>query len=173
MNVQDTGERRVAVTITAALLACVLWPLRQYRRPRAERRDGFPLSHYPMFTVRRPAKTTVYYLVAETREGDRHYLAHQQVGPGGLNQVRRQVNRRVAEGGAGTLARQVAERITAHGGPGMIARVHVVRGRFNLDRCFEQRRVAGSERILATAEVQATPLMKTMGPVGARPRGQA
>jgi len=160
----NSGERRAAVTVTAALLACVLWPLRQYRRPRTERRDGFPLSHYPMFSAPRPAKVTVYYLVAETREGDRRYLAHRYIGPGGLNQVRRQVNRRVAEGRATTLARQVAGRVAGHGGVGMIAQVHVVQGRFHLDRCFGQHQVVGSERILATAEVPAAPPMKIMEP---------
>lgn len=173
MNTWVCGERRAAVTVTAVLLAGVLWPLRQYRRPYGERRDGFPLSHYPMFSVRRSATVTMSYLVAETREGDRHYLAHQHIGPGGLNQVRRQVNRRVAEGGATRLACQVAQRITAHSGSGMIARIHVVRGRFDLDRCFERHQVAGSERILATAEVPAAPLAKIMDSPTARCRKQS
>ena len=171
MNSWDTGERRAAVTVTAVLLTCVLWPLRQYRRSRAERRDGFPLSHYPMFTDLRPAEVTMCYLVAETCEGDRHYLAHRYVGPGGLNQVRRQVNRRVAKGGAATLAQQVAERVIARSGPGMITRVHVVRGRFHLDRCFERHHVAGSEHILATAEVPVAPLMKITQPATAQRGG--
>lgn len=51
------------------------------------------------------------------------------------------------------LARDLAARLAGTGAAAEIARVHVVRGRFHLDRCFEHHRTLGRERVLATAEL--------------------
>lgn len=147
------AERPVTAALTGALLACVLWPLRQNWRPAHDRQDGFPLSYYPMFSARRRATVTVNYVVVEDRRGGRRFLAHRHLGPGGLNQVRRQLNRMITEGAADVLARDVAARLAGTGAAAQIARVHVVRGRFHLDRCFEHHQTLGREQLLATAEL--------------------
>lgn len=147
------AERPAAAAFTGALLACVLWPLRQNWRPAAERRDGFPLSYYPMFSARRRATVALNYVLVEDRRGGRRCLAHRHLGPGGLNQVRRQLNRMVTEGAADVLARDIAARLAGTGAAAEIGRVHVVRGRFHLDRCFEHHQALGREELLATAEL--------------------
>lgn len=152
------GERAGAAVLSAAVLGAVLWPLRQHRRAVAERVDGFPLSHYPMFIADRRRCCGITYVVAVRSTGTRTFLRHDALGPGGLNQVRRQLYRvAVTEGRAAEYVAALAARIRAERGYADVVRVEVVRGRFDLDACLLDRAVRGRETVLAAADVPPAP----------------
>lgn len=145
-------EQRWAASLSLALLSAVLAPIRHNWSARP--RDGFPFSHYPMFSARRRATTTVHYLAGVTAGGERIRLPYRFAGTGGLNQVRRQINRLVAEGRVDVLcARVAAELARRHSGGGRYAdvvAVDVMRGRFRLDDCFVGGRIVGQETVLVS-----------------------
>lgn len=147
------GERAGAAVFSAAVLGAMLWPLAEYRRPLKERVDGFPLSWYPMFSARRPRRAGVNYAVGVRDDGSRRYLPSAALGPAGVNQVRRQLNRVVREGGAETHAAAIAARVALRADLRDVERIEIVRGRFDLDRCFLDREVRGTETVLASAPV--------------------
>jgi hypothetical protein len=139
-------ERRLAAVLSAVLLGAVVAPVRQNWNARP--RDGFPLSYYPMFSKHRSRKTTVYCLVGETATGERVRIGHRLVGDGGGNQTRKQINRMVREGRGEELCRGVAGRLAALR-PEIVA-VHLVHGRYHLDRTFRAGKLTGKETILCT-----------------------
>ncbi|MGI9002446.1 MAG: hypothetical protein ACR2GH_12365 [Pseudonocardia sp.] len=147
------GERAGVVLFSAALLGAVLAPLRQYRRPLRERVDGFPLSWYPMFSARRRRCATLGYAVGVRADGSRRYLPSSALGPGGVNQVRRQLNKAVREGRAQPYAEAVAQRVCRLPRCADVTRVEVVRGHFDLDRCLVERPPRAAETVVAAAEV--------------------
>lgn len=147
------GERTRAMAFSTVVLGAVLWPLAQYRRPLRERVDGFPLSWYPMFSARRPQKAGINYAVGVRADGTRCYLPSRMLGPAGINQVRRQLNRVIREGSAQGHAATIAARVASHQGLRDVERIEIVRGRFDLDRCFLERAVRGKERALASVPV--------------------
>jgi hypothetical protein len=148
------GERLAAGVFSGAMLLAVLSPLLQYRRPPDLRRDGFPLSWYPMFSAKRRRRCWMTYAVGVRPDGSRRFLPSGALGPGGINQVRRQLHRvavddRRPELAAAVIARRVGGRRDCRD----VVRVEVVRGRYDLDRCLLQRVVNGDERLLAAVEV--------------------
>ena len=150
------GERAGAAVFSVAVLAAVLSPLLQYRRPLSARVDGFPLSWYPMFSAERRRRAWVTHAVAVTADGRRRSLPLDALGPGGLNQVRRQLHRVAVrearpEACAGALAVRVARRQDCAD----VTCVEVVRTRFDLDRCLISRRVDGESTVLASAAVRS------------------
>lgn len=147
------GERAGAAVFSAAVLGAMLWPLAEYRRPLKERVDGFPLSWYPMFSARRPRKAGVNYAVGVRADGSRRYLPSAALGPAGINQVRRQLNRVVREGGIENHAAAIAARVALRSGLRDVEHIEIVRGRFDLDRCFLDREVRGGETVLVSALV--------------------
>ncbi len=148
------GERRVAGVVATTVLGSVLWPLRQYLRAPADRRDGFPLSYYPMFSGRRRTHCGITYVVAVGRDGDRRFLHHSVLGPAGINQVRRQLFRvAVREGCAEPYARALADRVARRPDCADVRRIEVVRGRFDLDTCLLTHEVRSRETVLAAAAV--------------------
>lgn len=82
---------------------------------RAKPKDDFPLSYYPMFTENRAPTVKVSYLVGVDAQGGRHKLPYTFAGSGGLNQVRRQINRRLDNDEEDKLCRSVAERVAKKG----------------------------------------------------------
>jgi hypothetical protein len=149
------GERARAAVFSAALLAAVLSPLLQYRRPLAERVDGFPLSWYPMFSAKRRRRMSVTHAVGVTADGSRHFLPFETLGPGGVNQVRRQLHRvAVREARADAYAGVLAGRVACSRDWADVVRVEVVRTRFDLDNCLISRQVDGESTVLASAEVR-------------------
>ena len=149
------GERARAAVFSAAVLAAVLSPLLQYRRPLAERVDGFPLSWYPMFSAKRRRRMSVTHAVGITADGSRHYLPFETLGPGGVNQVRRQLHRvAVREARPEAYAGALAERVARSRDCADVIRVEVVRTRFDLDNCLTSRQVDGESTVLASAEVR-------------------
>lgn len=146
------GERTRAALFSALLCAAVLYPLRQHLRPRSLQEDGFPLSHYPMFSKRRCRSGKMYYAVAVDAEGGRRYVPSRLIGTGGFNQARHQLSR-AARGPRGeSFARELAARLAAHPEYRGLVRVELVRGEFDLDNCMLSGRVHGDETVLASAE---------------------
>lgn len=139
-------ERLLAASLSAAILGAVVAPIRQNWRKAP--RDGFPLSYYPMFSRHRSRNTTVYCLVGETTSGERIRLSYKLVGSGGGNQTRKQINHMVRQGRAEELCERAARRVRKQRSD--IAAVHVVHGRFSLDRTFLAGELKGRETILCT-----------------------
>jgi hypothetical protein len=150
------GERARAAVFSAAVLAAVLSPLLQYRRPLPERVDGFPLSWYPMFSAKRRRRMGVTHAVGITSDGSRLSLPFNALGPGGVNQVRRQLYRvAVREARPDAYADALADRVAHSRDWANVIRVEVVRTEFDLDECLTSRRVDGESTVLASAEVQS------------------
>lgn len=150
------GERARLALLTAASISAVLYPLRQYLRQPADRVDGFPLSYYPMFAKRRRTSAKVVYAACVHADGTCHPLPHQVLGSGGFNQVRHQLNRLVKQGRAQAFANELATRLNGRTSCRNAVAVHIVRGKFDLDACMENREVRGSETILARADLSRT-----------------
>ncbi|SDD68969.1 hypothetical protein [Auraticoccus monumenti] len=148
-------SRATAYLSLAALTAVVLLPLRQNARPAAERRDGFPLSYFPMFSARRSSTGTVVHLVGRDAEGRESVLHHRHAGTGGLNQVRRQIRRRVRDGGAQLLAEAVAASVAASTSAAerALSEVAVVTSVCDYDRFFAGDTTPLRRRTHATAPV--------------------
>jgi hypothetical protein len=148
------NERAKAAVFSVAVLGAVLSPLLQYRRPLRERRDGFPLSWYPMFSTKRRRRAWVTYAVGVDLDGRRRYLHQGVFGAGGVNQVRRQLYRvAVREGRPAAYAAALAARVARCRDCADLVRVEVLRTRFDLDSCLLSRSVQGEDRLLAQAVV--------------------
>lgn len=146
--------RRLATTYSIALLGAVIVPIRQNWRPKP-RRDGFPRSYYPMFSARRRSTATVHSLVGVTVDGTRVRLPHGVAGSGGLNQVRRQIRRCVAEDRTEEpcqrAAQEIIRRNRRRSSPyADVVSVDVVASKFRLDDCFAGAGLVGKETVLAT-----------------------
>lgn len=143
-------EKGLAGVFSALLIGAVLLPVVQNWREQPK--DGFPLSYYPMFSLKRPDSATVRYLVGLDAHGGRHLLPHTYAGTGGLNQVRRQINKVVRGGKADTLCRLVAAKV-AQGDEERFAgvvTVQVVVGKYRLTDYFAEKRGSVWERMDAS-----------------------
>lgn len=139
-----------------AAFACIIaLPIVQFARPRASRTDGFPFSYYPMFSAARSRSGTVHHLVGVDADGRRHILHHAHAGTGGLNQVRRQINRRVREGAADIVAAAAARSVAASTKPedARIRTVEVVSSTHRFDEFFAGNREPRRRVVHATAPV--------------------
>lgn len=140
--------------VWAAALAVIASPARQYRRPREDQVDGFPLSHYPMFSARRSRTGSVTHLVGIGADGSERILHHRHAGTGGLNQVRRQITRQVRDGRAQALADRVARSLASQvDSSGRVTTVQVVTSRHRYDAFFAGERAPRSRTVHATARV--------------------
>jgi hypothetical protein len=150
------GEKAFAGCLSALTILAVLWPVT--RNWRENPKDGFPFSHYPMFSVKRAKKANVNYLVGLDADGERLLLPYGFAGAGGLNQVRRQINRAVREGRAEELCRAVAARVALEeeGEFAGVVAVRVVTGRYRLEGYFSGAREPVYERVRASCAVART-----------------
>lgn len=147
-------DRRLAGAFSVALCAAVLAPLAQHARSQPMRRDGFPLSYYPMFSAPRGRTKRQTYLIGIDAAGGRRRLPYTCIGGGGLNQARRQMSRLVSEGSGDALAALVAARVAARGDCWSdVVEVEVVTGSFRLDDVLRGRVEARSERVRGSAAV--------------------
>ncbi|GEK79992.1 hypothetical protein [Agrococcus baldri] len=139
-----------ALALGGALLALVAAPVLQHRR--AQPVDGFPLSHYPMFSARRGRTGRVVHVVVDDADGT-HPVHYRRLGTGGFNQVRRQLTRRArTPEGAAALAQEALERLGAE-------RVRVVRSTFEYERFFAGDRSPERVQTLGLAERSGEPAM--------------
>jgi len=149
----DRGKRRAAYA-SIVMIGAVLWPIQQNWRDTP--RDDFPLSYYPMFSNKRDAIETFYYIVGQDAEGKRHQVPYSWIGDGGGNQVRRQLRRIINEGRAPELAQKVAKRVAKRDAPpwSQVVSVAVCTGKYDVDAFFHNRKEPVSEKIRASAQVE-------------------
>jgi hypothetical protein len=145
-------DGRAAALFGVALLALVLWPVRQNWR--ATKTDSFPLSYYPMFSARRRRRMRVTHLVGYDGAGGVHVLPYLYAGSGGLNQVRKQIARTVERGDAAELCRKVAAYPPRAGDLPLVS-VAVVTSEYRVSRFFAGAREPASVVVHATAAVAA------------------
>lgn len=143
--------------INLLMIAAVLRPIAENWR--AQPKDSFPLSSYPMFSLKRSKRTRVTYLVGIDARGGRRLLPSTCFGAGGLNQVRRQLNRAVREGRADAVCRSVASGPALRkGGPfADVVEVQVITGAYRLADYFAGTKAPASERVHASQPVRRGP----------------
>src|SRR5262245_21420398 len=143
-----------ATYLSLAMVGAVLWPLHQNWSDKP--RDNFPLSYYPMFSTKRQATETFYYMLGRDAEGGRYLIPYTFAVPGGLNSVRRRIRRIVEEGRATDLGRSVAKRVSRKDALpwSKIVTVAVVRGRYVVDDYFHGRKDPVSEQVKASCTVE-------------------
>jgi hypothetical protein len=108
-----------------------------------------------MFSAKRRRRMCVTHAVGVTADGGRLFLPFDALGPGGVNQVRRQLHRvAVREARPDSYAGALADRVARSRDWAHIIRVEVVRTRFDLDNCLISRRVDGESTVLASAAVR-------------------
>jgi hypothetical protein len=136
------------------MIGAVLWPVTQNWRK--EPKDGFPLSYYPMFSTKRSERARVHYLVGFGTRGERQPIPYTYAGTGGLNQVRRQINRVVRGGRADTLCRIVAAKVAQDEEERFagVVTVQVVTGDYRLTDYFTGNRDPVSECVRASCPVE-------------------
>jgi len=147
-------DKRLAGALTLATVAALLLPIAENWR--ATPKDSFPLSYYPMFSLKRSKRARVTYLVGIDERGERRILPYGCAGAGGMNQVRRQINRAVREGRAETLCEAVAAspRLRREGPFADLVEVRVVSGEYRLKDYFAGNKVPVAERVLAARPVR-------------------
>lgn len=164
-----------ALAVGVGLAAVLLSPVRHYFSGDAQaknRHDSFPLSTYPMFSEDRKGRAWVPHVVGRTATGERILPHYGHFGPGGLNQVRKQIARMVRAGQAEQVAQRYADSLAADHTrsargrtPGAarrrrereIVRVEVVRSRFDFDDYFLRGRERPTrEHLKATCAVGGT-----------------
>jgi len=121
-----------AGVLSTAMVAITLSPIAENWSERPN--DGFPLSHYPMFSAKRTDSVRITYLVGADSSSKRYLLSHRYVGPGGLNQVRRQIARIARRGDPESLCRSVAGKIVMRDARSLreVSVVRVVTGSYRL-----------------------------------------
>ena len=148
-----TSRKWVASVLSIVILAAVVAPILENWK--ATPRDDFPLSYYPMFTFAKTDRQRVTYLVAHDSAKNRFRLPYWYAGLGGLNQVRRQINKLVDRGQASRLCRSVAARVARSPVlPGDLSAVEVVTGVFSMTRFFGGDRMPLSESVRAQCLVR-------------------
>jgi len=148
-------DKRLAGVVTVLTAAALLLPIAQNWR--VAPRDSFPLSYYPMFSLKRSKRVRVTYLVGIDARGERHLLPYGCAGTGGFNQVRRQINRAVREDRVETLCQTVAASpLLKRPGPlASILEVRIVSGEYRLADYFSGKdQTPVSERMLAAVPVR-------------------
>lgn len=137
----------------AMTLGLVLSPIRNNWAK--EPKDSFPLSYYPMFSASRGDRYSSPSLVGWTRDGKRSVVPYTFAGSGGLNEVRRQVRKRIEEQKAQALCEKVARRVarsprlTAAGIEGL----QVITATHNLNAFFHGNKQALKEKVHASCPV--------------------
>ena len=128
--------KRMAGGLSLLMVGAVLWPI--VENWRTEPKDSFPLSYFPMFSVKRGKEMRLAYLVGYDAQGRRYPIPYRYAGAGGLNQVRRQLNAIVRTGRAEDLCRRVAAALAGEpvGPLAEVVTVQVVTGRFCFDDYF-------------------------------------
>ncbi|MDQ3664995.1 MAG: hypothetical protein M3410_00115 [Acidobacteriota bacterium] len=142
------------ITFSVLMILAVLSPIVENFRARPT--DGFPLSHYPMFSARRDETATVYHLAGFDETGNRQLIRYSYAGTGGLNQVRRQIRRRVQRDEAQKLCEQVAARIVRRDRKQLaqVTSVQVMEGTYNLNDYFNGKQTPVEEKVHAVCRVE-------------------
>jgi hypothetical protein len=146
------GSKWQAGAFSMVLLAVLLSPIvENWKSPP---RDDFPLSYYRMFSEQRSDTQRMTYLVGLDDHGGRFLLPYQYAGPGGMNQVRRQINKQVEQGNASRLCRTVAARVARVGKRLQdLHTVEITTGTFRMSEYFRGQQEPQTEKISARCPV--------------------
>jgi hypothetical protein len=146
-------DKRLAGAFSVILLVVVASPIvENWKSPS---HDDFPLSFYPMFSEERSDTQQVNYLVGLDSRGQRFLIPYQYAGPGGMNQVRRQINKLVERGDAVKLCQTVATRVARAGSRlPELRTVEVTTGTFRHSEYFTGRQAPLAERVGARCSVE-------------------
>jgi hypothetical protein len=156
-RVSDRAERvasgkRVAALFSVAMLVVVASPVVENWKEQS--RDDFPLSYYRMFSEERTDRQRLNYVVGLDAQGNRYVLPHKYVGTGGMNQVRRQMNRLVDQGRASSLCATAAARVARAGSRLRdVQRLEVITGTFRLSEYFAGQTAPDMENVRARCSV--------------------
>lgn len=146
-----SGKRAAAGCTGLALLALLSPAIENWA---ATPRDSFPLSYYPMFSLRRDASFSGDTIVAYDGAGARTLVPYRFAGTGGFNQVRRQIRAKVKDGRAGDVCRKVARRIARSGlGAAHPVEVRVIRATVREAEFFAGNRSPAKEVVQASCAV--------------------
>ena len=138
----------LATAFSIAMIAAVASPVLENWK--AQPRDGFPLSYYRMFSEERADTQRLTYLVGLDGRGNRYLIPYRFAGAGGMNQVRRQINKLVAQGQADRLCQTVATRLARSAGrlPDLDT-VEVITGTYRLSSYFTGNNAPVAEQVRA------------------------
>lgn len=137
MNPNPTPGRpmRLAALCSLLMIGAVILPISQNwtRKPK----DNFPLSHYPMFAKNRNDKAMLTYLLGIDRQGNRHFVSYTHAGTGGMNQVRKTINKRALKDPK-ALCDKVARSVGRSGtAPDVLLdSIKIIKGNFQLSTFF-------------------------------------
>ncbi len=124
----------MAVLISLVTIAAVLSVMGRYSETRP--RDSFPLSHYPMFSTKRPDVATVHHAVGIDMEGQYHPIPTRFVGSGGMNTIRKQIRKIVRSGRQRSqqLCLRIAKNIAQDSSKalGHVVRLQIITGRYSI-----------------------------------------
>ena len=150
---RTASPKWAAGLLSFVFLAAVLTPIvENWHEPP---RDDFPLSYYPMFSFEKGDRQRVTYLAAYDAAGSRILLPYWYAGQGGMNQVRRQINKQVDRGQAPRLCRNVASRVARSADlPADLSTVEIVTGVFQMSQFFAGNRAPVSESVRAQCPVR-------------------
>jgi hypothetical protein len=147
-----TSGKRVAAIFSVAVLVVVASPVLENWKERP--RDDFPLSYYRMFSEERADRQRITYMVGIDAQGNRYLLPYRFAGTGGMNQVRRQMNRLVDQGRASSLCQTAAARVVRAGSRlRAVQRLEVITGTFRLSEYFAGRTAPDAENVRARCSV--------------------
>ncbi|MFN0070899.1 MAG: hypothetical protein ACKVVP_05350 [Chloroflexota bacterium] len=149
----DVRARYMAIGFSLITVLLVLSPIVQNWQP--EPVDNFPLSYYPMFSTERSGLQRLTYLVGLDGQGRRVPIPYTLAGTGGMNQVRRQIDKLVNRNEAAQLCHLVSLRLGQRrtGAMSRIASVKIVTGTYDLAQYFSGNKRPVSERDRATCLV--------------------
>lgn len=137
------------------MIAAVLSPATQNWRDKPK--DSFPLSYYPMFSAKRAPTSRITYMVGIDSDGNRRKLHYKFAGDGGLNQVRRQINKMVEKDDEDKLCKAVARRVASkqEGWVTNVVAVQIRTDTYDLTGYFSGANTAPvKEKIRATSKVR-------------------
>jgi hypothetical protein len=145
--------KRWAAAFSLVLLLVVASPV--VENWKAQPHDDFPLSYFRMFSEDRADTQRVNYLVGIDAQGSRFLIPYKYAGPGGMNQVRQQINKRVSDGKASSLCRSVAERVERAGRRlPQLSTIEVTTGTFSMSKYFTGQEAPTTEIVRARCSVE-------------------
>jgi hypothetical protein len=145
--------KRLAAAFSVVLLLVVASPI--VENWKSQSHDDFPLSFYRMFSEVRSDTQRVTYLVGLDSRGGRVLIPYQYAGAGGMNQVRRQINRQVEQGSASRLCQTVSSRVSRAGSRlPELRTIEITTGTFRMSEYFRGNRSPVSENVSARCSVE-------------------
>lgn len=144
-----------AVAFSLLILFAILLPIKENWREQPK--DDFPLSYYPMFSLKRGDTYDVKYFVGYDAAQNRHYIPYHYIGNGGFNQVRRQINKQCRKGKEARLSKKVARRLAkCKEAPfNELERIELVNGTYHLETYFlTNNKMPLKEKLLSTQIIE-------------------